>query len=166
MLFSLKIPVSDYQYKLLTHMLGASPYKCNFRNSLGKMISSVFMHGDDDKKISIHKPGDKLYEINIPSSWLVRYGVCYISEKSIHDFIEMQDRLFKKELYQYINGVIDFKQRYNKANKTELVAKMKEVALTYLEKNGFTEDDVNFETIKKGYQRYRTQNTSAVFTSL
>ena len=101
--FSLKIPVTDYQYKLLTHMLGKSPYKCNFKNNLGKMISSVFMYGDDNPKVSIHKPGDKVFEIEIPNSWLIRYGVRYISEKSISDFIEMQDRLFKKQLYQYIN---------------------------------------------------------------
>jgi hypothetical protein len=164
--FSLKIPVTDYQYKLLTHMLGKSPYKCNFKNNLGKMISSVFMYGDDNPKVSIHKPGDKVFEIEIPNSWLVRYGVRYISEKSISDFIEMQDRLFKKQLYQYINGVIDFKQTYNKSNKTILVAKMKDVALCYLEKNGFTEDDVNFETIKKGYQRYKIQNTSSAFTNV
>lgn len=147
-------------------MLGPAPYKCNFRNSLGKMISSIFMIGDDNKKVSIHKPGNLIYEIEIPSSWILRHGVVYISEKSIQDFIDVQDKLFKKELYQYINGVLDFKNRHNKTNKTELVAKMKEVTIVYLEKNGFTEDDVNFETIKKGYQRYKQQNTRPMFQAV
>jgi hypothetical protein len=121
------------------------------------------MTGEDCRKVSVYKPSEFIYEIEIPSTWVLKYGIVYISENSISDFIEMQDKLFKKELYQYINGVLDFKQRHNKNNKTEVVAKMKEVALVYLEKNGFTEEDVKFETIKKGYQRYKTQNTRPMF---
>lgn len=149
---SLKISVTAYQKQLLTVMLGPSPYKANYKNTFGKMI--FHSYGKGAPKAKQHFNDELFYEIEIPSSWVERHGLSFPDKESIDDFIETLDKQFKNRLYTYIEGVLDFKGQYNKLNKVKLVAKMKDAACMFLEKNGFNEDLVKFETIKKGYQRY------------
>lgn len=149
---SLKIGVSAYQKQLLTVMLGPSPYKANYKNTFGKMI--FHSYGKGSPKAKQQFSDGLFYEIIIPSNWVERHGLTFPDKESIDDFIETLDKQFKSRLYTYIEGVLDFKNNYNKLNKAKLVAKMKDAACCFLEKNGFNEDLVKFETIKKGYQRY------------
>lgn len=156
---TLKIPVSEYEYQLLTVMLGPSPYKASYKNAIGKVILSSYHNGD--KKMSTKNyNSSKYYEIQIPTSWVVRHGVTFINDQSIEDFIDTIDRTFKRELFAYIEGVLDFKENHNKLNSNKIVAKMKDAACRFLEKKGFNEDLLKFETVKKGYQRYIGQSKS------
>jgi hypothetical protein len=154
---SLKIPVSEYEHQLLTVMLGASPYKASYKNAIGKIILASYHNGE--KKFSLkNNQSPRYYEIIIPTSWVVRHGVTFINPESIQDFIDTIDRTFKRELYAYIEGVLDFKENHNKLNSNKIVAKMKDAACRFLEKKGFNEDLLKFETVKKGYQRYTGQS--------
>lgn len=154
MAYSLKIPVNDYQLQMLTVMLGPAPYKANFRNAWGKIILSSYSDKNPSsrKKISTDS---KYYEIILPTRWLERNSIYFINDESIQDFIEAIDYRFKLDLYTYIDGVMDFKEIYNKNAKTPIVAKMKDAAVRFLDKKGMNEDLLKFETIKKGYQRYK-----------
>lgn len=156
---TLKIPVSEYEFQLLTVMLGESPYKASYKNAIGKIILASYHNGE--KKLTLKNNKSQLYyEIVIPTSWVVRHGVTFINDQSVEDFIDTIDRTFKRELYAYIEGVLDFKENHNKFNSNKIVAKMKDAACRFLEKKGFNEDLLKFETVKKGYQRYIGQSKS------
>jgi len=144
---------------MLTVMLGPAPYKANYRTAWGKIILSSY----SERKLTLRKKSnsDKYYEIILPTRWIERNGIYFISDESIEDFIEAIDCRFKLELYTYIDGVLDFKEIYNKAAKVPIVAKMKDAACRFLDKKGMNEDLLKFETIKKGYQRYK-QNYKCV----
>lgn len=154
MLHTLKIPVSEYEYQLLTVMMGPSPFNASYKNNIGKLIFSSY---NSSKKVlpkkSIHN--GLYFEIIIPIRWVERFGITFISDESIKDLIEHLDREFKKQLYIYIDSVLDFKEEYNKLHKEQIVAKMKDAAIRFISKNGFNEDTLKFETIKKGYKRYK-----------
>lgn len=154
---SLKIAVSDYQFQLLSVKLGKPPYKANYKNAMGKLIMASY---GDKAPVPKRKPNpdEKYFEIIIPPSWVERHGVTFPSEKAIEDFIETLDHSFKRELYAYIDGVLEFKENYNRFNNDKIVAKMKDAATRFLDKYGFNEDLVKFESIKKGYQRYVGQS--------
>ena len=138
-------------------MLGCAPYKANYKNAFGKLILASYNKKSTCSKKKV-KADQKYYEVLIPSSWVERHGATFLSEESIKDFIEHIDHRFKRELYCYIDGVIDFKNNYNATNKEKIVAKMKDASLLFLQKNGFNEDTLKFETIKKGYQRHTGHN--------
>ncbi len=155
MLFSIKIPVSDKQYKLLTAIIGPAPFNVNQRNYFGRIILANFRN--NNIKQWRHKYNGLYYEVNVPHLWVQRYGVCFVSDKSVEDFLEHVEKEFRHRMFSYIDGVLDFKERYNLAsvNKNKkVVAKMKEAALEYLYKNGLNEEYMTFDNIKKSYQRY------------
>lgn len=151
--FSLKIYVTPYQKKLLEFSLGKSPFRVNLNYTIGKLIFTSFKVKENKPKVKVNK-SDLIYEINIPNHWVERCGMGFIDQNQIDQFIKIQEHYFRLQLYQYINGVLDYKEYMYKKRKLVLITKMKEASLMFLEKNGFTEDDVKFETIKKGYQRY------------
>jgi len=151
---TIKIPVNRYYHQLLTISLGDSPYKANPRRATDKLIMASFI--DRDKKpLRISKKEEFTYEIIIPQRWILRYGITFITEESIDDLLETLEYDFKHKLYTYIDGVLEFKDSYNKLNKAKIVATMKDATIQFLHKYGFNEDIMKFETVKKGYQRYK-----------
>lgn len=164
MVFTIKIPVTEKQNQLLKVMVGPSPFKASYKNALGKLILNNFRGQKGIKRQNTQKYQGLYFEIIIPYTWIERHGVQFISDQSVQDFMEYLKKEFEMRMFCYIDSVLDFKQRYNtrkkqtvrgKAAKDELlVAKMKEAALCFLDKNGLNEDFMAFDTIKKSYQRY------------
>jgi hypothetical protein len=165
MLFSLKIPVTDYQYQLLISQLGPTPYQADCRSYVGKLILSQYNNKAGVKR-QIRYTESKIYEIDIPNRWVDRHGAFFISDESVADLIEFFDKQFKRKLYNYIESVMDFKEDFEKNRKIDLVAKMKDAACRFLDKNGMNEDLMKFETIKKGYQRYKLRSSQVDFISV
>ena len=155
MLFSIKIPVTEKQFQLLNAVIGPPPFNAKQKNYFGRIILSNFR--DHTIKQWRHNYQGLYYEVNVPHLWVEKYGVCFVSDKSVDDFLEHVEKEFRYRMFSYIDGVLEFKERYNLATNNsnkKIVAKMKETALEYLYKNGLTEDFMTFDSMKKSYQRY------------
>lgn len=170
MRINLDLPVSEYQYKILVAELGKSPKYLNRRSHFGRLLLSNFR---EDKKISKAKLGKNMmyYSVNIPCVWVEQYGLKFLSDESLKEFLETMEDIFMAKLFCYVDGIVDFKKQYNDKlaakvdvktqSKLEtkapdkLVAKMREAMLYYLQKFDITEENVKIETIIKAYQRYQ-----------
>lgn len=149
MLPALQFPVTVDVKKYLEFHLGKE-YSLSETDPQGLLLASLLRRQSKDRQYDkfLPKCGEK-FAVSIVPSFLLDSGCRNFTSHTVYKFNEFNEKLILNEAFAYIDLATE--KYHQKAN---------HAIYDFMDKYDFTDDDMNFDRLKKAYQRYSQKKAS------
>lgn len=181
---SFKLPVNNFQYKLLEFDLGPSPWRLSTKVYegellLGLMILKTQKIAKNSQTFRVTKraqnalknienfstsgkKNETFYEVVIPQYYWEHYSIKGFEPQSISSLILFVENKWRNGLYNFVDSRRLLYEKNVKMKDTQILQSMKDFCTKY----SITEEEMMFESLIKDYFRKRVARNNNVIQTI